>query len=318
MSITSSSGAKPARGLAAGSVSRLEEFLAGYAAACNRTSSPPEPTKLKVAALQSLLDTFHTLLARENRVDGHRASRFHQLLQGFRIGDEAVKERASVRAARNRRHFENILLGYGQALAEWEKGQAERAERFDALECLGVARSEIHHSRVLAWLLDPNMRRHGTHAQGNLGFRLLLAALRLPDTLAEKPYRVRREVAGDESRIDVEVSSRGEFIIHIEVKIGAAEGTDQTTREWNDLQRAADLLGIPESIREQRVFGLFLTPDGTSPGCPKFRAISWRAVAGILKAFASRAQPSDVRFFAEHYARSLERSVISGRLNVME
>ena len=86
--------------------------------------------------------------------------------------------------------------------------------------------------------------------EGSLGFRFFLEEFGLPVKYADGKYRVRREVSGDESRIDVEVAERRKFVIHIENKIWSAEGDDETNREWRDLAGAC---GVPRMHRIPRI-----------------------------------------------------------------
>jgi hypothetical protein len=153
------------------------------------------------------------------------------------------------------------------------------------------------------------MRKLGTHAQGNLGFRLFLSEFKdfhLSLAYAECKYWVRREVAGDESIVDIEVACRGRFLIHIENKIWSCEGTDQTDREWSDLQRRAAGL----NVSAPDIHALYLTPHGTEPANPNFRAIPWGRIVRVLERFAEQAKPPDVKLFAAHYARALRRFIV--------
>ena len=152
---------------------------------------------------------------------------------------------------------------------------------------------------LLAWLL----RRDDTHAQGNLGFKLFLAAIGFSSEYAKTPYRVIREKCGEESRVDVEVSAPGKFIIHIENKIFSEEGVNQTQREWKDLQRRARELNVPAT----KLHGLYLTLDGHQASCVKFQSVSWKQIADVLDEFAELSKADQVALFAAHYAQALRR-----------
>jgi hypothetical protein len=209
--------------------------------------------------------------------------------------------------------FRICLDGYQESRVLWAKAQETTADDFNLFEVMDVVGDENLHSNILAWLLARRIE-HGTHAQGNLGFRLFLETLagelKLPgpiDSYAETNYWVRREVAGGQSRMDVEVAARGSFIIHIENKIWSAEGMKQTSREWEDLLRRRDELGVPE----ENVRGLFLTPDRRNPSDANFIPISWGQIAGVLDKFEEKAKPPVVKLFAAHYARALRAFVIT-------
>lgn len=153
-----------------------------------------------------------------------------------------------------------LLKGFQAKHEAGRKLQEFTADDFNLLDTLQVAGEEIRHSMMLAWLLD----REATHAQGNLGFRLFLKHVDLNREYSETNYQVLRERSGAESRIDVEVAARGEFIIHIENKIYSCEGDNQTKREWEDLQTRADGLSVPRGNRH----GLYLTLDRRTPASP--------------------------------------------------
>lgn len=209
---------------------------------------------------------------------------------------------------------QSLLADYGKAREEWMKGQETTADDFNLVEVLQATHDELRHSAMLAWLLDHRMDHYGTHAQASLGFQLFLKKLGLPVAYAEKNnYWVRREVAGEMSRVDVEVAARDYFIIHIENKLQAEEGEEQTSREWEDLLRRAKDLAIPQKA----VHALFLTPDRKPPQNPKFKAISWSSIACVLEEFSIRAKAGDVRLFAAHYARAL-REVINAEYHRQE
>jgi hypothetical protein len=196
--------------------------------------------------------------------------------------------------------------GYNEALELFRCQQEQVADDFNLLDVMRLTGKEIRHSMVLAWLLDHDLRRLGTHAQGNLGFRLFLSRFGLPIDYADCRYWVRREVAGDESIVDIEVACRGRFLIHIENKIWSGEGTDQTDREWSDLQRRAAGLNVGASD----IHALFLTPRGSRAANPNFRVISWGQVVRVLEAFRDQAKPPDVKLFTAHYARALKRFIV--------
>jgi len=164
---------------------------------------------------------------------------------------------------------------------------------------------------MLAWLLDHRIEHLGTHAQDRLGFQLFLKELDLPRSYAGESYWVRCEVAGDQSRVDIEVAARGRFIIHIENKVRAQEGENQTNREWGDLQSRAKALGISISSRRNAIHAIFLSRGGDLPENPNFLPISWSRIAGVLETFAAKAEATDVGLFAAHYAKALRRFTVS-------
>ncbi|HUT34319.1 MAG TPA: PD-(D/E)XK nuclease family protein [Planctomycetota bacterium] len=251
--------------------------------------------------LALLLQGFHAAMSRCRPRAGARTELFRGLLEGFLDADRRASLAESAEAKEERRRFGELLDGHAQVLKAWREAQKNTADDFNLLRVLKVSGDELRHSRVLAWLLDHDLMRHGTHAQEHLGFRIFLEELGLPREYAYGLYRVHREVAGDESRVDIEVASRGRFLIWIENKIWSAEGDDQTDREWQDAQRRAAQLGVPAD----RVHALFLTLEGTEAKNRDFVPVSWWKMAGVFGRFAAEARPEDVKLFCRHYARVL-------------
>src|SRR5712692_7165493 len=276
-------------------------------------------------------DRFKNTHSASNKDAGRMRERFALLLNGFTVvagrGQSSVapvtaqirtllkqfgehRDRANTleqsQAADDRHQIHALLDGYNKTVESYRQKQEQVADDFNLLEVMRLTGKEIRHSMVLAWLLDHDMRKLGTHAQGNLGFRLFLSEFSLPIDYADCKYWVHREVAGDESIVDVEVACRGRFLIHIENKIWSCEGTDQTNREWSDLQRRAAEL----NVSAPHIHALYLTPHGTEPANANFRPITWGRIVRVIERFAEQAKPPDVKLFAAHYARALRRFIV--------
>jgi len=256
-----------------------------------------------------LLDGFSVLAARGGTSVAPLTARIRTLLKGF--GERRARADASgqAQAADERERIRVLLVGYNETVEHYRQQQEQVADDFNLLDVMRLTGKEVRHSMVLAWLLDHDMRKLGTHAQGNLGFRLFLSEFSefgLPIDYADCKYWVRREVAGDESIVDVEVACRGQFLIHIENKVWSCEGTGQTGREWSDLQRRAAEL----KVSAPNVHAFFLTPHGTEPTNRNFRAIPWGRIVRVLEKFADQAKPPDVKLFTAHYARALRRFIV--------
>lgn len=200
--------------------------------------------------------------------------------------------------------------GYLAGRRKWEERQRLLAEDFNLFDVMDVQDDEVRHSMVLAWVLDSRLA-HGTHAQGNLGFRLFLeefkGELKLNHSISDVPYWVRREVSCGESRVDIEIAARDKFIIHIENKIWSAEGDNQTEREWRGLKERAEELKIPG----ENTHGIFLTRDASAPVSPEFHAVGWSRIARVFEKFAEQAGPAEVRLFTAHYAKAVRRFALT-------
>jgi hypothetical protein len=206
-----------------------------------------------------------------------------------------------------------LLDEFERIHAAWAEEQISKAEGFNILRTMRVTRKELCHSDILAWLLDHRLDRFGTHAQGNKGFQLFLQKLNLPQKFAETDYRVTREASGDDSRLDILIEAERRFVIGVENKVASEEmlalnnGKAQTRREWDDLKRRGKELGVPTS----GIKAFFLTPDNQAPRSRNFTAISWRLVADVFEEFAAQAKPPMVQLFAQHYAETLRRDIVS-------
>ena len=266
-----------------------------------------QPNEL-LPRFESLLSGFTDLVPKQVEAD-QSTQTFATLLDGFRASHNASLQVEAIKSNCSRGVFETILTGYLDARKVWAASQVECADDFNLFEVMGVDCDEVTHSKLLAWLLDHRIE-HGTHAQGNLGFRLFLEEFRdklglksqqKPLAYAEEPYWVDCEVSGDKSRVDIEIAARGKFIIHIENKICSAERPKQTHDEWDDLNRRRKDLGISEV----NTHAVFLTLDGSDPENTNFSPVGWHRIAHVLEKFSEQAQPPEVKLFTRHYAKAI-------------
>jgi hypothetical protein len=151
---------------------------------------------------------------------------------------------------------------------------------FNLFSVLGLEGDEVKHTRFLTWLLDPN-RNHGQRTLFLRGFIEECCRLDLPVGDSDR-FRIRAEYDGLESIIDLMIYSQRKFLIFLENKVYAAEGTNQVDREFRDLRRLGEALRIPES--HQRA--IFLTPDGrkpTSGDASHWQTLSYEKVAETFR-----------------------------------
>lgn len=172
----------------------------------------------------------------------------------------------------------SILAQLEAASSKRQRRESSESPNLNCWEVLGLQYSELDHSRVLAWLLD----RRQSHAQGATFFRELLrltqGVVPLPLGCADEPYRVGTEVSHARSRIDIEIIGPT-FLMHIESKVNAQEGEDQTCRERDDLKAKA----ISRGIDLERAWGLYLSAEGAPcTDQEKFRPISWMTVVAAV------------------------------------
>jgi|CXWL01.1.fsa_nt_gi hypothetical protein len=172
------------------------------------------------------------------------------------------------------------LLEKAEAILREQKDENQAtARRFNIFSALRVERSELPHSRFLAYLLDPQ----GLHDQNNLFLRAFLK-----DVLQEQIERlvllklteskVATELSTEYGNLDIVITLSDKQIIVIENKVDAGEGEDQLKRYQSWLNKQP---GGPHRL-------VFLTPDGRDPfSCDpadmkKVKRVSYEMIANWL------------------------------------
>ena len=121
-----------------------------------------------------LLNEFSVLAARNRTSFGPNTGRIRTLLERFVELRHLADASEQTQAAEDRKRIGALLDGYNETVARDRLQQEQFADDFNLLDVMNLAGKEIRHSMMLAWLLDHDLRKLGTHAQGNLGFRLFL------------------------------------------------------------------------------------------------------------------------------------------------
>lgn len=180
-------------------------------------------------------------------------------------------------------------------------------DKVNLFDILKVSRTEIRHSNMLAWLLDPN-ENHGlgqAFIQGVLqqiitgnkfskydGFKLLLMDL--------YSFRVLREW----KNIDILLLSEDEkVVVAIENKIGSGEHDNQLDRYREILEKEyADYLKIY----------LFLTPDGTLPSDTKnWDVLTYSHIEEILcNLYKTKSLHTDIEIIIRNYIDVIRRDIV--------
>lgn len=255
----------------------------------------------------ALLKGFDAVVGRSAIRGGRELAALREFIETFALL-QARSDATEARDAHTQRELvESALEGFSVAESKWIDAERSRASTFSILDALGLTDKELKHSNALAWLLSRDIYAPGSHAQGELGFRIFLEHMRWPREWADEDYVVRRECANENSRIDIEVFCRNKFVIHIENKIWSSEGEKQLEREADDLSvRAAEL-------KATHIRAIYLTPKGEVPYVQPFEPLSWSRVAAMFSEFAVRADGNAdmVVRFSEHYANAVWRSISS-------
>ncbi len=213
------------------------------------------------------------------------------------------------------------LLHLADRFNEWRtrtkdlvRGRLAKLEEDDPLKCpislfrtMDYGRLETAHTRVLAWLLDPD-KEHG------FGTALLAALLRrvvgVPRSDGLGEVRLASEVMIGKSeamgRLDVLAAGtwgsadHGGWVLVIEAKINAWESERQLDKydEWIDSHAAG-----------RETHRVFLTPDGREPesGCDEWTALSFlELVNAFRKVYGGLRQKPGFHFLRFYLAGVLQ------------
>lgn len=183
------------------------------------------------------------------------------------------------------------------------------ASRFNIFEALNMVRSEIRHSRFLAYLLDPS-QPHGLDdrflksvivaaADSHPFLPVTKLKLAIADYSGARVYCER-----DHFDITVEVPSLGLLFV-IENKIDA----DERDRQLEDYRSKAQGL-YPNHI----FFGCFLTPEGYEGEDAQWALLSYADIAKELKTLcATAALRPDVQMAVDHYLHLVEKRIMPSK-----
>ncbi len=150
--------------------------------------------------------------------------------------------------------------------------------QFSIFDVLKIARMEIRHSNMLAWILDPNEN----HGFGGKVLQGMLERVKITHKAEElRTFSVYRE----QDDIDILfVSDKLNEIIAIENKIGAKEGvrrTNMTDDVESQLATYEDVLARKYPLHKKVL--LFLTPDCAPPSKDTWNAISYKTLLEVVE-----------------------------------
>ena len=174
----------------------------------------------------------------------------------------------------------------------WLRGPA------DFFGIVGLSRSEVHHSAMIAWLLDPT----GRHGLGVSFLSAVVESLFVPDSgRGLRVQKVACEVARGDTRADIIVWADGMTLV-IENKVDAEEGFRQCDRLYDKF------------ASEPGPLFLFLSPTGRRPetatgdAAESFRALSYRTLIKLIEDSIPQAsqQKSDGLNLVENYLSTLK------------
>ncbi len=206
------------------------------------------------------------------------------------------------------------------ALLQLVELQRKNERELDLFHVLGVAHSELHHSRFLAWLLDPQQ----THELGDYFLRSFLTQTCANAQKAGLPYITPSqidtidwsgtEVLLERDRIDIRVLNRdARFACAIENKIWAEEGIGENGKSQLTWYRKTLERRFPNFARHY----VFLSPSGMCSKKPKERKYwtpeNYTTILQLVEQTMDHkreAMGRDVASFLRQYAETLRRNKI--------
>lgn len=183
----------------------------------------------------------------------------------------------------------------------------------NVFDILKISRTEIRHSNMLGWLLDPN-ENHGLDDSFLYG---LLA--KLSDSFANKDVILRLltgnlasfSVFRERDNIDILlVSSEFKTIIAIENKIGANEHNYGRTDE-SQLQKYSDSLNSNYDGYIQ--IKIYLTPEGDEPTNAEWIIMTYSDILGILESVYNNKTNeigTEASLLIKNYIETIKKNVI--------
>lgn len=173
------------------------------------------------------------------------------------------------------------LRGLLHRLAGPVRGAAASGAFLNAWSIAGLGRSELRNAAVLAWFLDPR----GSHGLGDAALRAFLNAAAerggwpaFGGGVARATVQTEEWPLGSETdRVDIAVTG-DDFVVFVEVKIGALEGPNQLARYRAAAEEKARIL------RRGRGHVVYLSPRRPGSEHAGLAVLTWRHVGELLSA----------------------------------
>jgi hypothetical protein len=206
---------------------------------------------------------------------------------------------------------ENFYAQISALLLDDKFRALKQKKNFNIFDVLKIARTEIRHSNMLAWLLDPN-EDHG------LGSKLLnefvLTLIRDGHIFAdgmEKFLLAKYEdvtIYRERKNIDILIeSAKDKFVICIENKVDTKDHSGQLKKYEKSVHEDYE--------NYQKVF-VYLTPSGDQPTEETdfdWACLDYASISGCIEKATRNAPVSDkVRDFVQYYQEILRREIMGG------
>ena len=272
-------------------------------------------TAEQIAALESVvpaLQGLKGLLAKKNA--GRRSALEMATTDLAKLGERIASEHDRKMAALKNFADDN------HDLPKLKKLYGEWIAQLDIFNVLGVAHSELHHSRFLRWLLDP----HETHGVGDYFLKSFLfqtcataGKMGLPTVMPAKIHATNwsgTEVRREWQYIDILIlNQEARFVCAIENKIWADEGIGSDGRSQLSWYRETVKTCFPDFAKHY----IFLSPSGMPSQIHGERKYwtpqKYSTVLQLVEHTIEHkraAMSKDVRSFLRQYAVTLRRNEI--------
>lgn len=195
-----------------------------------------------------------------------------------------------------------------EKLSEW-------TNKLNIFDVLKISRTEIRHSNMLAWLLDPN-ENHGLDCAFLFGIIAKISSL-IDDE--DKKFVLKLltsdlcsfSIFRERYNIDILlVSVEQKTVIAIENKIGSKEHDSGKSGE-SQLQKYSKV--INEKYKGYNKYLIYLTPEGDIPSVGGWEIMNYSDILAVLvPVFESRKNNlgTEVRLLIENYIETIKRNVI--------
>lgn len=189
----------------------------------------------------------------------------------------------------------------------------EMLTEFNLFDVLGVERSELQHSRVLEWLLDPR----GSHGLGNSFLRGFLICTSsngdrtgVSTAVVDGWDLVDVETVRERDWVDILIVGESDgFVCLIENKIDSEEHTDQLSRYLKVVEQRYPYL---------KVLPVFLTPVAAKPSrerdAERYVSLGYSEITDLLRDVLeaqAATVDSNVAVFLEQYEQTLRRRILN-------
>ena len=185
--------------------------------------------------------------------------------------------------------------------------------RLNIFDILKISKTEIRHSNMLGWLLDPN-ENHGLFDSFLYGI-----IAKISESMTDKAAILKLlsgnlesfSVFRERDNIDILlVSSELETIIAIENKIGSSEHRFGKTSE-SQLQKYSDTLkAVYEKYTQIKVY---LTPEGEEPTISDWIVLTYSDIMEVLESvfkYRLKEDKTEVSILIKNYIETIKKNVI--------